>query len=260
MLVIGLEEIRVSLSVMGFTSLEPRTLLVSLHPYLQHRMMILILYLASNKEYIDNAGIVAVLTTVGILATTYHVQDFKDFEGDRKIGRKTFPIIMPVVARQQVLVALTLWSAVVSNLWGLNSLVSTIICGLGMYTGLRFMMMKTMYEDQTSFYWYNVRSSALSCLLYPDRSSSGVAYCRQLFARYLAPNFPAPSGLNFPHPSFLFLHHIIIITTQVPQQHLIHHVIRSLNSSISLRRKIQSKAICLKISGHSVDSHPPVNI
>jgi len=117
-----------------------------------------------NKDTIDKAGIIAVLTTIGILATTYHVQDFKDFEGDRAIGRKTFPIVMPGVARQQVLAAITLWSLAVSYLWGLDSILTTIVCGLGLYVGLRFMTMKNMIEDQHSFYWYNVWLTTVNCL------------------------------------------------------------------------------------------------
>lgn len=117
-----------------------------------------------DKDYIDEVGVVAVLSTIGILATTYHVQDFKDYEGDRAIGRKTFPIVMPVLARQQVMVALMLWSLGVSYLWGLDSVISTIVCGLGLYVGLRFMTMKNKVQDQHSFYWYNIWLTAVNCL------------------------------------------------------------------------------------------------
>jgi len=117
-----------------------------------------------DKESIDNAAVLAVLTTIGILATTYHVQDFKDYEGDRAIGRKTFPIVMPNFARQQTLVAITLWSICVSYIWGLDSVVATVICGLGLYTGLRFRTLTKTIEDQRSFYWYNFWLTAVNCL------------------------------------------------------------------------------------------------
>jgi 4-hydroxybenzoate polyprenyltransferase len=95
---------------------------------------------------------------MAILASTYHVQDFKDYEGDLAVGRKTFAIVMPNLARQEVFAALTTWTLGLAYLWELGPSAFVPFCSLGFFVGLRFYMLQgSRREDQKSFYWYNVR-------------------------------------------------------------------------------------------------------
>jgi len=118
-----------------------------------------------NKGTVDTSGLYAVLISISILATTYHVQDFKDHDGDRAIGRKTFPIVHPVLSRWQIFIAMMLWSLAVSYFWQLNMMETSIIFVLGAYVGLRFFIRKDRRKDQVSFYWYNIWLSAVNCLI-----------------------------------------------------------------------------------------------
>ena len=91
-------------------------------------------------------------------ASTYHVQDFKDVEGDRLIGRQTLPLLRPEQARLSVLLVLLAWSVALTVIWELDLFsASTLIC-LGLTVGLRFFCYRTVSTDQMSFYWYNVSS------------------------------------------------------------------------------------------------------
>jgi hypothetical protein len=67
-------------------------------------------------------------------------------------------------------------------------MLSTFVCSLGLYVGLRFLTMKTLHEDQKSFYWYNVRffhefTSFLGLTL---PHAVGMAHCSALFTGNLA--------------------------------------------------------------------------
>ena len=92
----------------------------------------------------------------GIIATTYQVQDFKDEAGDREIGRRTIPIVYPSFARWTVITTLTLWSYAVILAWELDVLTAALFATLAVYIGGRFLLLKSVKEDQVSFYWYNV--------------------------------------------------------------------------------------------------------
>ena len=78
------------------------------------------MYPGSNRHALDNVGVMSVLASVGIFATTIQAQDFKDTDGDRLVGRKTLPIVAPYTARPTLMLALMLWSVGLSSLWGLS--------------------------------------------------------------------------------------------------------------------------------------------
>ena len=92
-----------------------------------------------------------------MFASTYHVQDFKDVEGDKLIGRQTLPIVHPKQARKTVIVGLLTWSIALVLIWELDIVSAAALVLLGTLIGLRFLKYKTIADDQVSFYLYNVR-------------------------------------------------------------------------------------------------------
>jgi len=109
-----------------------------------------------NRDQLHNVGLLAVLFSIGALATTIHAQDFKDVKGDALIGRKTLPIAMPQFARLSMLAGLSGWSLALSYFWQLTPLMAASFCGLGLFIGTRFMTLKNARADQVSYYWYNI--------------------------------------------------------------------------------------------------------
>jgi len=110
----------------------------------------------SDRAKLDGVGLLAVLLSVTIYATTIHTSDFRDCEGDRLIGRKTMPLTMPTIARPFTFVAMLVWSIILSYLWDLASLQAAMFCGMGLFIGLRFLTLRNVQDDKISFNWYNL--------------------------------------------------------------------------------------------------------
>ncbi|GJE96748.1 UbiA prenyltransferase family protein [Phanerochaete sordida] len=105
---------------------------------------------------LDRTAVLAICLSTGIMASTYHVQDFKDVEGDRLIGRRTLPIVAPRHARKTVIAGLVAWSLALARIWGLDTLTAAVLLLLGAAVGGRFLLYRTVRADQVSFYLYNV--------------------------------------------------------------------------------------------------------
>ncbi|KAI0033248.1 UbiA prenyltransferase family [Vararia minispora EC-137] len=110
----------------------------------------------SNSHALDADGVLSVLVSAGIIATTIHAQDFKDEDGDRAIGRRTVPICFPAFARWTIVIPLIVWSFVLSTLWQLDTLMSCALTVLAIFIGGRYFFLRSVSGDQVSFYWYNV--------------------------------------------------------------------------------------------------------
>ena len=104
----------------------------------------------------DSVALLAVAISTGIFATTIQTQDFKDCDGDRRIGRQTLPIVLPELARYTLLPILLIWSMGLSVLWNLSAPVAGAFLGLALLVALRYITMRDMRSDQVSFYIYNV--------------------------------------------------------------------------------------------------------
>ena len=114
------------------------------------------MYPGSNRHALDNVGVMSVLASVGIFATTIQAQDFKDTDGDRLVGRKTLPIVAPYTARPTLMLALMLWSVGLSALWGLSIYAALAFNILSFTVGMRYVSLDSVKDDQRSFYLYNV--------------------------------------------------------------------------------------------------------
>ncbi|KAJ8088046.1 hypothetical protein PM082_013597 [Marasmius tenuissimus] len=115
-----------------------------------------VLLAGENRDQFDLVAARAILISTLLYATTTHTQDFKDVIGDRQIGRSTFPLDHPRVARVSVLVVLMAWSFFQSYVWDLDLVTMCAVCALALYVGLRFYLIRGMKDDQISFYWYNL--------------------------------------------------------------------------------------------------------
>ena len=96
------------------------------------------------------------MLSAGINATTIQAQDFKDVHGDRAIGRRTLPIILPGVARYTILAGLTLWSIGLAWIWKLDWATASVFLSVAGIVASRFQLLTSVKEDQVSYYWYNV--------------------------------------------------------------------------------------------------------
>lgn len=105
---------------------------------------------------LDSTAVTAICLSTGIMASTYHVQDFKDVEGDRLIGRRTLPIVAPQHARKTVIAGLVAWSVALAKIWNLDGLTAAALLFLGAVVGGRFLLYRSVRADQVSFYLYNL--------------------------------------------------------------------------------------------------------
>lgn len=100
-----------------------------------------------------------------LIATTIHIQDFRDEAGDRKQGRVTFPVVMPEFSRRMTFLIVAVWSFGLASYWNLSSVASPWFVTLGMYVALRVLQQRTEHEDKVSLRIYMV------CLLSPKRTT-----------------------------------------------------------------------------------------
>ncbi|KAI0311110.1 UbiA prenyltransferase family [Amylostereum chailletii] len=118
----------------------------------------------ANRHALDRTAVRAVLASAGVIATTIHAQDFKDEDGDRAVGRRTIPILYPSFSRWSIGVTLLAWSALLSYVWALDAYMTVAFVSLAAMIGVRFYTLRTVPEDQITYYWYNVWLSMVHIL------------------------------------------------------------------------------------------------
>lgn len=91
-----------------------------------------------------------------ITATTGHIQDFEDVEGDRHVGRTTIPMILPDISRYTPLAIMVPWSFCLSSIWKVGILVQISLVGVAVVTGYRYVWWRNVEDDRRSFLLYNV--------------------------------------------------------------------------------------------------------
>lgn len=91
-----------------------------------------------------------------VLVTTVHAQDFRDVEGDRAIGRNTIPMILPEVSRLSMPIFLPAWSILIARSVDCSVCVAVGYVGLSIVAGFRFLFMRRIEDDRTSYNLYNV--------------------------------------------------------------------------------------------------------
>lgn len=107
-----------------------------------------------DHTQVSPTGRIAAETTVVVFMSTLHAQDFKDADGDRLTGRRTFPIAYPVASRFAIGLAIPLWSILLTFMWQLDPLCAIAFVGYGCYVGARFMLYRTVQDDKLSCKYY----------------------------------------------------------------------------------------------------------
>ncbi|KAJ7041618.1 hypothetical protein C8F04DRAFT_1208377 [Mycena alexandri] len=85
-----------------------------------------------DPHRLDSIAALSMLISAGIFTTTMHAQDFRDELGDRAVGRRTIPIVLPSVARYTVIVPLTMWSGL-TIAWKLEFAASIALMSLFLF-------------------------------------------------------------------------------------------------------------------------------
>jgi len=117
-----------------------------------------------DRTSIDSTSKLALILTAAIIATTTHTQDFRDVDGDRLIGRKTIPIVIPSASRYTPIIALCAWTICLSQVWILDHIFQAILTILAIVTGYRFFYLRTPKADRHSFLLYNIWLSMTLCI------------------------------------------------------------------------------------------------
>ncbi|KAI6040764.1 UbiA prenyltransferase family [Pisolithus marmoratus] len=110
---------------------------------------------ARDHTQVSDTGMVAAEMTVTVLSSTLHAEDFKDADGDRETGRRTFPIAYPVLSRIAIGLAIPLWSIFLALLWELDALSATAFVAYGCYVGTRFMLYHAKQDGKRSCKHYS---------------------------------------------------------------------------------------------------------
>jgi hypothetical protein len=92
-----------------------------------------------------------------IIVSTIYAQDFRDEVGDKRLGRRTIPILWPEGSRIGIFMVLVAWSIGLSWACQLGSFFAVPFCVLAVFVGSRFLRKRTAEADQRSYRYYNVR-------------------------------------------------------------------------------------------------------
>jgi hypothetical protein len=117
---------------------------------------------------LEPTAVSAIFLSLAVFTSTLHAQDFKDVEGDRFIGRQTFPIAFPNLARTSMLIALPLWSIYLSRVWRVNTLCTLAFTGYAAMVGTRFMTCDTLQAARMSCKLYSVSGVIWLVHVFPD--------------------------------------------------------------------------------------------
>ncbi|KAH7910334.1 UbiA prenyltransferase family [Hygrophoropsis aurantiaca] len=113
---------------------------------------------------IDHVTTLAIVINAAVFATTLQAQDFKDVEGDRLIGRKTLPIVFPLLSRMFMLIGLPLWSLFLVRVWGMDVICGSLFVCCGLLTGARFVIYPSVSGDKVSCIVYSMWFSLVHLL------------------------------------------------------------------------------------------------
>jgi 4-hydroxybenzoate polyprenyltransferase len=104
----------------------------------------------------DSVSVTAVIISGILIFTTIQAQDFPDVEGDKALGRITFPIYAPEFSRAFTVFATTAWSIFLSWFWGVGPVSTAFLVIFGFYVGMRYYRWRTLEADRKSYLLFNV--------------------------------------------------------------------------------------------------------
>ncbi|KAI0704542.1 UbiA prenyltransferase family [Earliella scabrosa] len=112
--------------------------------------------LMGSQPALDRVSMFSVGMSGAVIFTTIQAQDFADVEGDRELGRATFPLYAPEMSRIVTLLALVLWSAILSVFWELGPVMSFAFIAVGLLVGTRYYVLRSADADRSSYVLYNI--------------------------------------------------------------------------------------------------------
>lgn len=92
--------------------------------------------------------------SAGAYGTTYQATDFKDIEGDRILGRKTIPIVAPVLSRPTLMALICISSSCLAGVWKLRTLYALALNAYSLFVGARFVICRTVVDDMQSLIYH----------------------------------------------------------------------------------------------------------
>lgn len=110
----------------------------------------------------DFVSITAVIISGVLIFTAIQAQDFPDVEGDKAVGRMTFPIYAPELSRFVTLFATMAWSVFLSWYWQVGPISTALFISFGIHVGLRYYCLRTLEADKKSYLIFNVRFLTLA--------------------------------------------------------------------------------------------------
>ncbi|KLO11399.1 hypothetical protein SCHPADRAFT_831206 [Schizopora paradoxa] len=123
-----------------------------------------ILVIGDDHTSLSRVAQRALICSLGIFASTIYAQDFKDVEGDAKVGRKTVPIIYPSLAAPALSLAMLGWSVFLINLWHIGYLTASAFGSMALFTAMSYLSSTTVVGYQKSYYLYNIWMTFAHCL------------------------------------------------------------------------------------------------
>ncbi|KAF8177942.1 UbiA prenyltransferase family-domain-containing protein [Mycena galopus ATCC 62051] len=117
-----------------------------------------------DRHHFGSLSRLSIILSVAIIATTVHAQDFQDQIGDKAVGRRTLPIVFPILSRYLTFFGIISWSFALSLIWNLDFVTQTAVVLLGTAVAARYLALRTVGDDKYSYILYNVRSSFILVL------------------------------------------------------------------------------------------------
>lgn len=100
-----------------------------------------------------------------VIMTTMHIQDLKDQQGDKILGRLTMPLVFgDGLCRLALAMFIPFWSFVSVRLWELNLVWSSFPCGLGIFVAARVLSKRHRQEDARTWRWWCIWHASLYAL------------------------------------------------------------------------------------------------
>ncbi|KAN0142074.1 UbiA prenyltransferase family domain containing protein [Lactarius tabidus] len=123
--------------------------------------------IASGQTTISTRSEISFAINALIIVSTIYAQDFRDEIGDKRMGRRTIPILWPEGSRIGIFMVLIAWSLGLSWACELGSFFAVPFCVLAMFVGSRFLWKRTAEADQRSYRYYNIWLAAAQVVHVP---------------------------------------------------------------------------------------------
>lgn len=114
------------------------------------------LLILSRESLLDGTSIKALSCSTLVILLTVHAQDFADVNGDRRLGRRTLPIIALEGSRIYMFCAFPLSSFALASVWSLGPLSRLLFVSMSAWVGIRYYLFRDEIRDQANYRLYNI--------------------------------------------------------------------------------------------------------